>query len=160
MVLQVGESFFGVAGSVDGGTVGEDDLAGFVHDKCFSAGHEELPGDAEGGKDGVGRVAEEGIGELVVLLELFVAVYGAAVDSDDDGAGLYEVGIAIAEAAGFFCTNHAFVFGIEEDDQIGFTEVVGTVEDLTVLVGQAEEWDAVADGECFSVGALAAGDGG
>ena len=69
MVLQVGEGFFGVAGSVDGGTVGEDDLAGFVDNKGHAAGHKELAGDAEGGQDEVGRVAKERIGEVVVRLE-------------------------------------------------------------------------------------------
>jgi len=70
-----------------------------------------------------------------VLLELFVTADGAAVDADNDGAGFGEVGIAIAEAAGFFCTDHAFVFGIEKNNQVGFTKVVGAVEDLSVLVG-------------------------
>ena len=121
MLLQKGEGFFGVAGSVEGGGIGEDDLAGLVDNEGLAAGHKKLAGDAEGGKDEVGGVAEEGIRELIVLLELFVAADGAAVDADDDGAGLLEVGVTVAEAAGFFGANHAFVFWIEKDDQVGFT---------------------------------------
>jgi len=60
--LQESDGFFGVAGSVDGGAIGESDLAGFVNDESFTAGHEELAGNAEGGKDEVGGVAQEGIG--------------------------------------------------------------------------------------------------
>jgi hypothetical protein len=157
MVLQVGEGFFRVACSIDGGAISENDLAGLIDDKSFTPGHKELAGDSEGGKDKIGGVAQEGIGELVVLLELLVAGDGTAIDPDNDSAGFEEVGIPIAEAAGLFGADHAFVFWVEEDHEIGFAQVVGTFEDLSVLIQQGKGGYRAADGEGMVAGGLAAG---
>jgi hypothetical protein len=159
VLFQKGQGLFCVAGAIDRGVVGEDDLAGFVDDKCLTAGHKELARDTECFQDGVGGVDQKGIGQAVVLPELFVTVGGAIVDADDDRTGFDQVFVAVAEAAGFFCADHAFVFWIEEDDQVGFAKVVGAVEGFSVLVGQAKGWDDITDGEGFSVGALATGVG-
>lgn len=123
VVLQVGEGFFGVAGSVEGRSIGEDDLAGFVGNKGLAAGHKELAGYT-------------------------------------DGADFLKVGVAVAEAAGFPGADHAFIFGVKENHEIGFAEIIGAVENLAVLVGQAERGNGVADGEGVVAGGLAAGGGG
>ena len=144
MFLQIGQRLFGMPAAFQRGIIRKHNFTGLVYDKGFASGHKELSGYAECIEHFVARIAEQRVGEPVIGLKFFVTFDGASIDADDDGPCLDEVGIPVTEATGFFCADHAFIFGVKEDHQAVFPDMVPAVEEMPVLVCEGERRDAVA----------------
>lgn len=140
-----------------GRVIGKYDFPCLIDDKGFTARHKKLARHAECIQHLVGAITEQGVGETVIGLKLFMALYRAAIDADHNSAGLDQVAILVAEAAGFFGTYHAFIFRIKENYQAVFADMVVAIEPIPVLVFQLEGRDGIADGQFFVLAAILAG---
>jgi len=157
MCLQVCQRLLGMPAAFQRRIIRKHNFTCLVCDECLASGHKELFGDAKGVEHPVARIAEQRIGEPVIGLEFFVAPDGTAVDADDDRPCLDEVAVPVAETAGFLCTDHAFVLGVEEDHQavaagipgMFRANIVPAVEEMAVLIREGECRHGIAYGQLF-----------
>ncbi len=72
--------------------------------------------DAEGMANLLVGVGEQGVGEVVLLLELLLFGGGIGGNAEDDRSRLFDVAVCVAEPARFFGSAGSVRFGIEKQD--------------------------------------------
>ena len=96
--------------------IGSDDEGGALDAHHRLAIHILFLHDAEGVGHLLVFIGQQGIGQLVFFLELFLPVRGIGGDTEDDGAGLLQLAVCVAEPARFYGSTRGIGLGIEEED--------------------------------------------
>lgn len=105
-----------------------------------AGGEAEDAADAEGLGEFAFGIGEEGEGEIMFLLEFFLALRGIGADADDTYAEGLEVGEGITEGAGLSGAAWGIGFGVKIDEDDAFLVFVGEIEGVSVLVEEGEGW--------------------
>ena len=124
--------------------VGADNERGTLDAHHFVAVHVLFFDHAEGLTDLLVGVGEQGVGQVVLSLELFLLVGRISGDAQNDRPGFLQFFVRVAEPARFNGSTRGIGFRIEEEDY-GLPAKILERELLSVFVGESEIRSFVVD---------------
>lgn len=135
---------FDVFEDVEDAAVGADDVGGARDTGDGLAVHCFLHDTAKLLADFLVRISKERIGEIVLLLKLFLRADGVAGDAKYNHTNTLQHFELVAEAAGLHGAAGGVGAGIEEEDD-GFSGEVADTNGVAVLVGEGEVGEEIVD---------------